>query len=65
MAGDRRRSILDRYRSAEGYLTCIRAAAEKLIAGGFMLEEAWSRRSRSHVVRGRPCHEVALPSSCS
>jgi hypothetical protein len=58
--GDPRRSILKRYGHAEGYVRAIEAAARKLVAEGFMLEEDVSRSVAAARNFGRPRHDVKL-----
>lgn len=57
---DPRRSILERYGDAQGYVAAISAAARRLVDEGFLLEE-----DLEHVIRaangwGRPSHNVSL-----
>ncbi len=57
---DPRRSILERYGSKEGYVAAIKAAAECLVADGFMLEEDVERAVEMAKDWGRPRHDVRL-----
>ncbi|WP_233839234.1 alpha/beta hydrolase domain-containing protein [Paraburkholderia sp. ZP32-5] len=58
--GDPRRSILSRYRSAEGYLSAIGAAANALVGQRFMLEEDRERAIEDARNWGRPRHDTLL-----
>ncbi|HSS63669.1 MAG TPA: alpha/beta hydrolase domain-containing protein [Gammaproteobacteria bacterium] len=58
--GDPRRSILKRYGHAGGYMRAIEAAARKLVAEGFMLEEDVARSVDAARNFGRPRHDVKL-----
>jgi hypothetical protein len=57
---DPRRSILDRYGSAEGYVAAIEKACRELVAEGFMLEEDIERSVRRAADWCRPLHDVRL-----
>ena len=57
---DPRRSILERYGSREAYVAAIKAAAEKLAAEGFMLEEDVARAVELAQDWGRTRHIVKL-----
>jgi hypothetical protein len=59
--GDPRRSIVERYGDAEGYVAAIRAAAERLAAEGFILAEDVERIAAAAANWNRPRHEVRLP----
>jgi Alpha/beta hydrolase domain len=61
MTGDPRRAIIERYGSADGYVASIRAAAEQLIAEGFMLEDDLQPTLALARDWGRPRHDVSLP----
>jgi hypothetical protein len=58
--GDPRRSILERYGSADGYAEAIREAAHALVANGLMLEEDIERAVAAARNWSRPRHDVAL-----
>ena len=59
--GDPRRPILERYGRSDGYVARIRAAAEALIAEGFMLEEDLEPTLALAGDWGRPRHDLSLP----
>ena len=59
--GDPRRPILERYGRGDGYVARIRAAAETLIAEGFMLEEDLEPTLALAGDWGRPRHDLSLP----
>lgn len=61
MTGDPRPSILERYGDAEGYVAAIRAAAERLVAESFLLEEDIERAVATARDWGRPRHDTRLP----
>ncbi len=58
--GDPRRSILERYPSAEDYVRAIAAAARALVEQGLMLEEDVERAIAAAADWGRPLHDVRL-----
>jgi hypothetical protein len=58
--GDARRSVLERYPSAEAYVEAIAAATERLVAAGLMLEEDVERAVAAAADWGRPRHDVRL-----
>ena len=58
--GDPRRSVLARYGSPAGYVEAIRAAAERLVAEGYMLAEDVDRSATAALDWGRPLHQVLL-----
>jgi Alpha/beta hydrolase domain len=58
--GDPRRSILERYPSAEAYIEAINAAARQLVADGLMLEEDVERAVAAAADWGRPRHDLRL-----
>lgn len=60
MTGDPRRSIRERYGDAAGYVAAIRAAAERLVADGLMLEEDVERCAKAAEGWDRPRHDVRL-----
>jgi hypothetical protein len=60
--GDPRRSILTRYRSAEGYRNAIKNAATALVGERFMLKEDRARAVEEARVWGRPRHDTLLGS---
>jgi Alpha/beta hydrolase domain len=57
---DPRKSVLERYGSAEGYVTAIVAAAKRLVAERLMLEEDVPRAAKEARNWGRPRHVVGL-----
>ena len=59
-SNDPRRSVLERYPTAEDYVGAIVAAAERLLAEGLMLEEDLPRVKALAADWGRPRHIVAL-----
>jgi len=59
-SGDPRPSIIERYKDKAGYVAAIEAAARKLVAEGFMLEEDVARSKALAADWGRPRHEVKL-----
>lgn len=59
--GDPRRSLLERYGDAAGYLKAIEKAARQLVAEGFILEEDMERVVAAACDWGRPLHDVRLP----
>ena len=61
ITGDPRASILERYGDKEGYVAAIRAAAEKLVADGLMLEEDVDRCADSARDWDRQRHGIRLP----
>lgn len=58
--GDPRRSILERYGSADGYAEAIREAAHALVANGLMLEEDIEHAVATARDWSGPRHDVAL-----
>ncbi|MFQ5937379.1 MAG: alpha/beta hydrolase domain-containing protein [Acidiferrobacterales bacterium] len=60
MTEDPRRSILERYSSAEDYVRAIEAAAWQLVQEGLMLEEDVARAIEAATDWGRPRHDVRL-----
>jgi Alpha/beta hydrolase domain len=58
--GDPRRSILERFASAEAYIEAITAAARQLVEEGLMLEEDVARVAAAAADWGRPRHDVRL-----
>ena len=58
--GDPRPSVLERYGSAQGYIDAITAAARRLVAEGFLLEEDVARAAEEARNWGRPRHLVSL-----
>jgi Alpha/beta hydrolase domain len=60
MTGDPRRSILERYPSAEAYAAAIAAAARRLVEDRLMLEEDVERVAKDAADWGRPRHDVRL-----
>jgi hypothetical protein len=59
--GDPRRSILERYIDAEGYIKAIEKAARLLVEEGLMLEEDVKRVLTAATDWGRPLHDIRLP----
>ena len=59
--GDPRRSILERYGDASGYLKAIEKAVRQLVEEGFMLEEDVERIMVATADWGRPFHDILLP----
>ena len=59
MTGDPRPSIRERYPDRQAYVAAIRAAAERLITDGLMLEEDLERVAAAARPWGRPRHHVA------
>jgi hypothetical protein len=59
--GDPRRSILERYGDAKGYLKAIEKAARQLVEEGFLLEEDVERVLAAAADWGRPLHDIRLP----
>ena len=57
---DPRRSVLERYGSKEAYVVAIKAAAEKLVAEGFMLKEDVERAVALAADWGKTRHDVRL-----
>jgi hypothetical protein len=60
MTGDPRLSILERYPDKEAYVAAIREAAQRLVAGGLLLEEDVERCAAAAADWGRPRHAVTL-----
>jgi len=60
MTGDPRPSIRERYGDRAGYVAKIKAAAERLIADGLMLEEDLDRVVSAVRDWARPRHDIAL-----
>ena len=60
MTGDRRRSILERYCSAEAYVAAITATAQQLVEEGLMLEEDVERAAAAAANWCRPRHDIKL-----
>ncbi len=60
MTRDPRTSVLERYGSPEGYVEAVRAAAERLVKAGLMLEEDVERVLAMAKNWGRPYHDVRL-----
>lgn len=60
MTGDPRRSIEERYGDRSGYVRAIEAAAQDLVAQGFMLEEDVARCVQLAADWSAPRHEVSL-----
>ncbi len=60
MTRDPRIYVLERYGSPEGYVDAIRAAAERLVKAGLMLEEDIGRVVAMANDWGRPYHDVRL-----
>ncbi|MBW2061526.1 MAG: hypothetical protein JRI95_08200 [Deltaproteobacteria bacterium] len=60
MTRDPRLSVLERYGSPEGYVEAVRAAAERLVDAGIMLEEDIERVVAMAANWGRPRHDVKL-----
>ncbi|MEX2617196.1 MAG: alpha/beta hydrolase domain-containing protein [Alphaproteobacteria bacterium] len=58
--GDPRASVTERYGSPEGYVEAITAAAQRLVAEGFLLEEDAERAAEEARNWGRPRHLVRL-----
>ena len=58
--GDPRRSILQRYGSAEAYTAAIKDAAMDLVSRGLMLQEDVERIVKEAARWGRPRHDVQL-----
>ncbi|MBB4004426.1 MAG: alpha/beta hydrolase domain-containing protein [Aurantimonas endophytica] len=58
--GDPRPSVLERYTNPQDYVRAIRAAAERLVAEGLMLEEDVERAVQGASDWGRPRHDVRL-----
>ncbi len=58
--GDPRRSILERYATADDYVEAVRVAAERLVAEGLMLEEDIDRCVARAKNWGRPLHFTRL-----
>ena len=58
--GDPRRAVLERYPTPDAYVAAIRAAADALVAAGYMLEEDIERCVQAAQNWGRPRHEVLL-----
>jgi hypothetical protein len=58
--GDPRRSVLERYGDRTGYVRAITAAARRLVAEGFMLEEDVARAAERAADWGRPRHDTKL-----
>lgn len=56
--GDPRAAITERYPTAEAYAAAIEAAARKLVAAGFMLEEDVARSVARAADWSRPLHDV-------
>lgn len=59
--GDPRRSVLERYGNAAGYLKAIEKATRQLVAEGFLLEEDVERVLAAAADWGRPLHDIRLP----
>jgi hypothetical protein len=57
---DPRRSVLERYPSKEAYVAAIKAAAEKLVAEGLMLQEDVDRAIALAADWGKTRHDVKL-----
>ena len=60
MTGDPRRSILERYCSAEAYVAAITATAQQLVEEGLMLEEDVERAAAAAANWCRPRHDIKL-----
>jgi hypothetical protein len=60
MTGDPRRSILERYPTAEVYVAAITAAARQLVEEGLILEEDVERAAAAAADWGRPRHDIKL-----
>ncbi len=58
--GDPRRSIVERYGDADGYVRAVVEAAERLVADGLMLEEDVERVAARAQDWCRPLHDVRL-----
>ena len=58
--GDPRRSILERYSDAAGYVRAITTAARQLVEQGLMLDEDVERVAAAAADWGRPRHDVRL-----
>jgi hypothetical protein len=61
ITGDPRASIIERYGDKAGYVAAIRAAAEKLVADGLMLEEDVDRCTAAAQDWDRQRHAIRLP----
>ena len=58
--GDPRRSILERYPSADAYVEAIATAARRLVEDGLMLDEDVERAIAAAADWGRPRHDLSL-----
>jgi hypothetical protein len=60
VAGDPRRSILERYSNAEAYVAAITAASRQLVEKGLMLEEDVAHAVAAAADWGGPRHDIKL-----
>ena len=58
--GDPRKSIVERYRDADGYVEAILVAATRLVEEGLIIEEDLDRVAAEAGNWGRPLHDVRL-----
>lgn len=58
--GDPRRSIVERYGDADGYVRAVVAAAKRLVDDGLMLEEDIEQVAKAAEDWSRPLHDVRL-----